>query len=50
MAAWRQTSLWTSRGNSGKKVKSGTVIEAEAEIELAALVRDKEEREKEAMV
>ncbi len=50
MAAWRQISLWTSRGNRGKKDKSSAVFEAGARVELAPLPRDKEDTEREAIV
>jgi hypothetical protein len=48
MAAWRQISLRTSRGNCGKNVKFGAAFEAEVEFE--PLLKDKEESEKEAIV
>jgi hypothetical protein len=48
MDAWRQISLWTSRGNNGKKVKSSAVVETEVEVE--PLLKDKEESEREDIV
>jgi hypothetical protein len=47
--AMDQINLRTSRGNRGKNVRSSSVLEAEVGIELAALLKDNEEREKEAI-